>query len=749
MNMRVVCAAIAVALTAACGVQAAGAAALDEPLLTSKGEYVSLELMKSRYDNFKSKDRVLAWLDNAYKAMWDLTGQRPYDGGMIRLQETARYVPPAGGTYAINTAIVGRLIEDANHNVVPFELVAVVGRSFDSDLGAWTIWNEASADWQATWKLDYAYDTMAGQDFKARWRADARAGFNPPVADMVIPGRQLMDSAFLFYGDAYLGDPSRAWTTMTGGDLHSFFLRMKDQYGWGPFKEWYRAYQKFDELGLPKPEKPEEKINLIAAILCQTTGSDLVPAFKAWRMPVTAESVAEMRKRYPIARVAETAIPESLQPAPPAPLPDNPAAMSGEAKPSRSEAGPVRLTVESVQPHGIMKGGWGNIRFTFQNTGTEPVRVTRWTRDWFAHGEPLGRRRGRPDRERLTVGPKDKATITKLASLDPPAVDAAAPDSPVWAGTFTLQVGGKEIELPWRLEVPVAVITEKMVRVEGKYMAYEITERHHKMLGENNARLIRWLDHAYVAMRNMTGYVPYEGRKITIIESPPHPYYAYAGNPIIMDTSYMDQFVAQINRGEIPQGWIHELGHDFDICDYVHPDWYGLGLESQANIKVVYAIGTMPDKDFIVVWDVNRTSLFPAPRPGLSFGGREGMDKKFLFNRDDEMANPNLRWEDSFCEHVFLQRLARIYGWDVVRRYYRTAEIISKKGVPWVEDDPERIDRARMQAAILSAVTGVDLVPAYRRWRVPITQEEVRALQDKYGIMEAAGSVTLSGLEYN
>jgi hypothetical protein len=327
-----------------------------------------------------------------------------------------------------------------------------------------------------------------------------------------------------------------------------------------------------------------------------------------------------------------------------------------------------------------------------------------------------------------------------VGGLDPELVEKAAPNAPVWKGTFTVKLADYELEVPWEIEVPEAVIKEKLVRVEGKHMAYEITERHHEMLGKNNERLIRWLDQAYEAMQDLTGYTPYGGKIITIIESPPHPWYAYAGNPIIMDTTYMDDFCKIINRHELPFGWVHELGHDFDICDYVHPDWYAMGLESQANLKVVYAFGHIPDQDWTADWGLNKGASYPAPDKGIMLPGAECMDHKFLFEGDKELADPELDWERTYCEHIFTQRIARVYGWDPVKKWYRTYKVLADKGLPMPET---RLERVRLQAAIMCETTGADLVPVYQRWKVPVTQADIDAIKQKYPIEEAVKSIVL------
>ena len=46
------------------------------------------------------------------------------------------------------------------------------------------------------------------------------------------------------------------------------------------------------------PSTPEDKINLMCAIFSETTGTNMVPAFQLWRLPVSNESVAAIKERY-------------------------------------------------------------------------------------------------------------------------------------------------------------------------------------------------------------------------------------------------------------------------------------------------------------------------------------------------------------------------------------------------------------------------------------------------------------------
>jgi len=155
---------------------------------------------------------------------------------------------------------------------MPFGWIHEMGHDFDDGLGEWYIWNGESCEWQANWKLNYAYETIPDQSFKAKWQPNEKSPY-PPRGDKgeLVSGYQLMQSYFLFFGDGYLGDHDRTWDTMLSDDVHAFFLRLVRSYGWEPFKQWYRTTARLDELGYDPPKSPDEKINLIAATTSPST----------------------------------------------------------------------------------------------------------------------------------------------------------------------------------------------------------------------------------------------------------------------------------------------------------------------------------------------------------------------------------------------------------------------------------------------------------------------------------------------
>ena len=129
----------------------------------------------------------------------------------------------------------------------------------------------------------------------------------------------------------------------------------------------------------------------------------------------------------------------------------------------------------------------------------------------------------------------------------------------------------------------------------------------------NEEQMIRWLDQSYKAMWDLTGRQPYGGDMIIIQESPPHPWYAYAGNPIVMDTTYVDKLIEEVNAGGMPFGWIHEMGHDFDDGIGKWYIWNGDSCEWQANWKLNYAYETIPDQG--VLFSHAHRALLACPTP--------------------------------------------------------------------------------------------------------------------------------------
>lgn len=271
---------------------------LPEKLKLVKGKTAGIQVMESRFKTFKHLDRTLRWIDQAYAAMIDLTGEHPFDGKLMVFKEA----PPhpwwayAGQEMILNTNFVEATLKDFDDGIIAFGWVHEVGHNFDV-LGDWYIWDGPSAEFQANFKLAYALENMADQSYRINWKWQA-VEYPAPDKQVRLRGTELVEKFFLVFGDKYLGDNTRAWTTMASDDIHSFFQRLQRVYGWEPFRAWYRTYRQLAAKGVKAPGTPEEKVSLIAAILSKECKVDLVPAFQRWRFPVSKESVTAASAKY-------------------------------------------------------------------------------------------------------------------------------------------------------------------------------------------------------------------------------------------------------------------------------------------------------------------------------------------------------------------------------------------------------------------------------------------------------------------
>ena len=105
----------------------------------------------------------------------------------------------------------------------------------------------------------------------------------------------------------------------------------------------------------------------------------------------------------------------------------------------------------------------------------------------------------------------------------------------------------------------------------------------------------------------------------------------------------------------------------------------------------------------------------------------------FLVFGDAYLADSSRTWDSLSSDemHAFFQRLQRVYGWEVFKRWYRTYRRLIDAGLKPPTKSEEKIN---LIAAILSHEAHVDLVPVFQRWRFPVTPAGVAAMKEKYGI---------------
>ena len=280
-------------------------ATLAEPLKKVKGQYVTLNLMESRYDGIDNIDTIITGMDAVYQAMADLTGHRPYDAANVEYKECPRNFAwaYAGNPIVLNTSYVKESIDEYNSGLINFGWTHELGHDFDDSIGHWYIVTGEWAEFQANIKLSYAWETVADGtgDFLVRlWEQGGSRTKLPKVT-----GRQFNDSYFLTFGMGYLADSDRSWESLKSDELHSFHSLLVRRYGWDILKQTYRTYVAFNEKGLKPPKDKAEKVNLMCAVMSKAVGKDLSAVYQQWRMPVTAEGIKAAKEKYPVEEVTQ------------------------------------------------------------------------------------------------------------------------------------------------------------------------------------------------------------------------------------------------------------------------------------------------------------------------------------------------------------------------------------------------------------------------------------------------------------
>jgi Peptidase M60, enhancin and enhancin-like len=381
-----------------------------------------------------------------------------------------------------------------------------------------------------------------------------------------------------------------------------------------------------------------------------------------------------------------------------------------------------------------MAGGWGSYRVTVENGSGEPVTVKRFHADWQGRGDQEDRQGDELD---IEIAAGAKWVKSEVRYMFPDLAEAAGEKTPVMAGVVAVQVAADVQEIPFSFEIPVAVLGEPTRMIKGTYVELALAESRFDAF-ENLERTARWMDQCYEAMADLTGGRPYDGNTVVLKESPEHPYWAYAGREIILNTRYVGSTLADFDKGLMSFGWVHEMGHDFD--DGIGPwyIWSGPAGEWQANFKLCYAGETIEDQSFRYAWTFQPPHL-PSPDRSLRLTGYELTEKMFLMYGDRYLADPNRSWEtlESDEMHSLFQRIQRVYGWEIYKNWYRTYRVLKEKGF---EPPESKEDKINLIVAILSREAKVDLVPVFQQWRLPVSQEQVAAMTQKYELSTESSS---------
>lgn len=387
----------------------------------------------------------------------------------------------------------------------------------------------------------------------------------------------------------------------------------------------------------------------------------------------------------------------------------------------------AQIEIETTlgQPEGWMPNGWGSYTIRATNTGEQNVTLKGWSFQWKGEEEKVNAL----DR---VLAPKEEWKKFEIGHLSQKTIADFGKKNPKKTGFIIANVNGKIKKLPLKLEIPAAYLPEESkVVFKGKVALSLMKSRYDNF--KTIERAMTWLNQSYIAMEELVGGVPYDGQTIVFKESVENPYFAYAGQEIILNTKFVGNAIEEFEEGIFPFGWIHEMGHDFDD---VIGEWYNFNgpfTEFQANFKLCFIIETMPDQSFSIPQTI-MVKDYPLQEKGRKLKGKDFSEKSFLFFGDKYLSDPSRTWESMSSDemHSLFQRIQYMYGWEVYKGFYRTIRNLNARGFT----PPKSMeDKINLIVLILSKEAQVDLVPLFQTWRFPVSKEKVDHLENKYKII--------------
>lgn len=278
----------------------------------------------------------------------------------------------------------------------------------------------------------------------------------------------------------------------------------------------------------------------------------------------------------------------------------------------------------------------------------------------------------------------------------------------------------------FRDTLDVNVLNSPLVVREGEHVkftfqedtwdAYNITEA-------QKDKAVAYMDEVYEILEELMEVQPFDGEKINYLESTENPYWAYAGNPTVLNTYYVPASLNKMANDKLSFGWIHETGHNFDMP--YGQDWYYEGnyTETHANIKLSYVIEQM----CVEGRDCRMVSLIDSDLvTGVEFNNEyfapKGDSYKASTRAYTTLTNDEI--------HALYHQVIRDTDWNTLKRFYSYYKALSESGqmTPW-DDSTEEI---LLSYTILDKASGMDLVSLYEEWRIPLTRDDMDKLTTEY-----------------
>lgn len=259
-------------------------------------------------------------------------------------------------------------------------------------------------------------------------------------------------------------------------------------------------------------------------------------------------------------------------------------------------------------------------------------------------------------------------------------------------GTYN---GGKASGTVWWDDVQVVPAPDEAVYTrESEHVVLKLDR---SKVTVSDAEIDAWLanlDRVYEAYRELVGEVPYEGRKIMILNTPgiEPGYWALAGNPILWNShvavsELLDRTVGFDDWGF---GILHEIGHVFSQGNIKGSGRWNWNDEIFANFRMSYALekcgGTVSQRD-------------------VCYRGADIINYYKIFY--DETIGAGIAKNNGDALHYTFLRIKERYGWRVFEQAFRTLYALDDTRLPELRTD---YDKLLYFLSHVSAAAGEDVV---------------------------------------
>lgn len=271
--------------------------------------------------------------------------------------------------------------------------------------------------------------------------------------------------------------------------------------------------------------------------------------------------------------------------------------------------------------------------------------------------------------------------------------------------------GGKASGTVWYDQVTVRAVDDAQDNLYTRESEHIILKLHRDYVTISDAEIDTWLaklDRIYEAYRELVGDVPFDGRKIMVLNTPgiEPGYWALAGNPILWNSHVAVKDV--VDRTASVDDWgfgiMHEIGHVFSAGNIKHYGRWNWNDEIFANFRMSYALevcnGTMSQRNTL-------------------YKGAGVIDYYKIFY--DETIGAGIAKNNGDALHYTFLRIKEKYGWDVYKKAFRALYAIDDAHLPELRTS---YDKMLYFLSKVSEAAGEDVVQA------TYTPEELKLIEE-------------------